>query len=305
MADKLVFLVGPTAIGKTGISFELAKLIECEIVSCDSMQVYRGMNVGTSKPAKVMLNSLNHHLINIIEPSEEFSVARFRELASEAIGGIISRRKTPLLVGGSGLYVKVLIDGIFEAPATDRDLRQRLEQEAEEFGIALLYDRLAGLDPAAAKKIHANDLRRIIRALEVFEKAKAPISELQKKTAGLGDRFDVRIFGLNMERSALYRKIDERVELMFEEGLIKETRNLLEGRISLSASQALGYKEVIGHLKGEYGLDEAKRLVKRNTRHFAKRQLTWFRRDKRIEWVMLDEHFDTEETARGIWKKLS
>ena len=305
MADRLIFLIGPTAIGKTGISFELAKLIECEIVSCDSMQVYRGMNVGTSKPAKCLLNSIPHHLIDIIEPSEEFSVARFRALAVKAIEEIIARRKTPLLVGGSGLYVKVLIDGIFEAPETDRQLRGRLEEEAEEFGVGVLYRRLQEADKDSAEKIHANDLRRIIRALEVYEKAKAPISQLRKNTAGLGDRYEVKIFGLNMERAALYRKIDERVELMFAEGLVGETRGLLEGKLSLTASQALGYKEVLGHLNGEYGLEEAKRLVKRNTRRFAKRQLTWFRRDKRIEWIMLDENFDTGETARKLWKKFS
>ncbi len=305
MANKLVFIVGPTAIGKTGISFELAKLVECEIISCDSMQVYRGMNVGTSKPAKVLLSSIPHHLVDIIEPSEEFSVAQFRELAVKAIEDIISRRKTPLLVGGSGLYVKVLIDGIFEAPVTDRELRQRLEQEAEEFGVGQLYARLTQVDAEAAKKIHANDLRRIIRALEVFEKASAPISELRKKTSGLGDKYDVRIFGLEMERAALYEKIDERVDQMFSEGLVNEARALMEGKLSLTASQALGYREAFGYLAGDYDIEEAKRLTKRNTRHFAKRQMTWFKRDPRIEWIMLEKDFDTEEKARAIWKKLS
>ncbi|MFA5335510.1 MAG: tRNA (adenosine(37)-N6)-dimethylallyltransferase MiaA [Candidatus Omnitrophota bacterium] len=305
MPGKLVFIVGPTAIGKTGISFELAKLIECEIISCDSMQVYRGMNVGTSKPAKVLLGSLPHHLVDIIDPSEEFSVAQFRVLAVKAIEEMISRKKTPLLVGGSGLYVKVLIDGIFEAPVTDRELRQRLEEEAAEFGVGQLYARLKQADPAGAAGIHPNDLRRIIRALEVYEKASAPISELRKRTSGLGDKYNVRIFGLNMERAALYGKIDERVDQMFSEGLINEARALMAGKMSLTASQALGYKEAFGYLAGDYDLEEAKRLVKRNTRHFAKRQLTWFRRDKRIEWIELDEDFDTEETARAIWKKLS
>src|SRR3989338_2710123 len=305
MPNKLIFLVGPTAIGKTGISFELAKLIECEIISCDSMQVYRGMDLGTSKPAKVLFDSIPHHLIDIIEPSEEFSVARFRGLATKAIEEIISRGKTPLLVGGSGLYVKVLIDGIFEAPTTDRELRERLQQEAEEFGTGILYRRLQEVDRDSAGKIHANDLRRIIRALEVYEKAKAPISELRKNTTGLSGKYDIRIFGLNMERAALYRKIDERVDLMFDEGLVSEARALLEGKLSLTASQALGYKEAFGYLRGEYDTEEAKRLIKRNTRHFAKRQLTWFRRDERVEWITLDENFDSEETARGIWKKLS
>jgi tRNA dimethylallyltransferase len=305
MAKKLIFIVGPTAIGKTGISFELAKLIECEIISCDSMQVYRGMNIGTSKPAKVLLGSIPHHLIDIIEPYEEFSVAQFRTLAVKAIDDIISRGKTPLLVGGSGLYVKVLIDGIFEAPVTDRELRQRLQEEAEEFGSGALYTHLIQVDAEGAQSIHPNDLRRIIRALEVYEKAKAPISELRKKTSGLGEQYDVRIFGLNMERPALYRKIDERVDQMFSEGLINEARALMDGRLSLTASQALGYREAFGYLAGEYDIEEAKRLVKRNTRHFAKRQLTWFRRDTRVGWIELDENFDTEETARAIWKKLS
>jgi len=305
MANKLVFIVGPTAIGKTGISFELAKLVECEIVSCDSMQVYRGMNVGTSKPAKVLLSSIPHHLIDIIEPSEEFSVAQYRALAVKAIEDIISRRKTPLLVGGSGLYVKVLIDGIFEAPVTDRELRQRLEQEAEEFSVLHLYERLKQVDPESAARIHPNDLRRIIRVLEVFEKASAPISELRKRTSGLGDKYDIRIFGLEMERAALYDKIDERVEQMFSEGLVNEARALMEGNLSLTASQALGYREAFGYLAGDYDIEEAKRLTKRNTRHFAKRQMTWFKRDPRVEWIMLAKDFDTEETARAIWKKLS
>ena len=305
MAERLIFLVGPTAIGKTGISLELAKLIECEIISCDSMQVYRGMNVGTSKPAKALLNSIPHHLIDIIDPSEEFSVAQFRDLASKAIQDIVLRHKTPLLVGGSGLYVRVLIEGIFEAPATDRQLRAGLEQEAGEFGPGVLYKRLCEVDRESAEAVHPNDLRRIVRALEVYEKAKAPISELRKKTTGLGDSYDVKIFGLNMDRESLYRKIDERVESIFSEGLVNEARQLMQGKLGLTASQALGYKEVFGYLAEEYGLEEAKRLVKRNTRHFAKRQLTWFGRDKRIEWLMLEEDFNTEEIARAIWKRLS
>ncbi|MFA5094285.1 MAG: tRNA (adenosine(37)-N6)-dimethylallyltransferase MiaA [Candidatus Omnitrophota bacterium] len=305
MADRIIFIVGPTAIGKTGLSFELARIIDCEIVSCDSMQVYKRMDIGTSKPAAMLLNALPHHLINVVEPSEEFSVAQYRELAVKAIEGIISRKKTPLVVGGSGLYAKVLIDGIFEAPVTDRRLRESLQEEAEEFGPEALHKRLAGVDPQAAAKIHVNDLRRIIRAIEVYEKAKEPISELQKKTSGLGERYDVRIFGLTMERAALYRKIDERVDLMFSGGLVGEAEALMAGKLSLTASQALGYKEIFGYLAGEYGLEEAKRLVKRDTRRFAKRQLTWFRGDERVEWIELDENFDTEAVARDIWKKLS
>lgn len=305
MKERLIFLVGPTAIGKTGISFELAKLVNGEIISCDSMQVYNGMNVGTSKPARIMLTAIPHHMIDIIEPSDEFSVARFRKLAVKAIEDILKRGKTPLVVGGSGLYVKVLIDGIFEAPSADRELRQRLKQEADEFGIEVLYKKLKEVDKESASRIHPNDLRRILRALEVYEKAKAPISQLKSNTVGLGDKYDIRIFGLNMERPALYKKIDERVDLMFNEGLVDEARRLMERNLSLTASQALGYKEVFAFLRNECDIEEAKILIKRNTRHYAKRQLTWFRRDKKIEWIMLDENFDSKEIADRIWKKLS
>lgn len=305
MKGRIVFIVGPTAIGKTGVSFELAKLIGGEIVSCDSMQVYKGMNIGTSKPAKILLSAIPHHLIDIIEVSDEFSVAQFRRLALAAIKDIASRGKTPLAVGGSGLYVRVLIDGIIEAPSTDREFRARLTREADEFGIGVLYKRLQDLDKESASRIHPNDLRRILRALEIYEKAKAPVSLLKNAVGGLSGEYDIRIFGLNMERPALYKKIDERVELMFKEGLVDEAGRLAEQDLGLTASQALGYKEVFAFLKGEYDIEEAKRLVKRNSRHYAKRQLTWFRADKRIEWLMLDENFDSKEIAKEIWKKLS
>ena len=305
MKERLVFLVGPTAIGKTGISIELAGLINGEIVSCDSMQVYKGMDIGTSKPAKDLLARIPHHMIDIIEPSDEFSVAQFRRMAVKAIEDIIARGKTPLVVGGSGLYVKVLIDGIFEAPSTDREFRARLKQEADEFGTGILYIRLQEVDKEAASGIHPNDLRRILRALEVYEKAKAPISQLRANTVGLSDKYEVKIFGLNMERPALYKKVEERVDLMFKEGLTEEAKGLMRQKLSLTASQALGYKEIFAFLRGECDTEEAKRLVKRDTRRYAKRQITWFKADKRMEWIMLDEDFDPNEIAKGIWKKLS
>jgi len=305
MKERLVFLVGPTAIGKTGISIELAGLINGEIVSCDSMQVYKGMDTGTSKPDKGLIARIPHHMIDVIEPSDEFSVAQFRRMAVKAIEDIIARGKAPLAVGGSGLYVKVLIYGIFEAPSTDREFRDRLKQEADEFGAEILYKRLEEIDKEAAAGIHPNDQRRILRALEVYEKAKAPISRLKTNTVGLSDKYEIRIFGLNMERPALYKKIEERVDLMFRGGLVEEAKGLMRQKLSLTASQALGYKEVFAFLRGEYNIEETKRLIKRNTRHYAKRQLTWFRRDKRIEWIILDEDFDPKEIAKEIWKKLS
>lgn len=305
MAERLIFLVGPTAIGKTEISVELAKLLNCEIISCDSMQVYKGMDIATSKPAKALLDAVLHHMINIVEPSEEFSAALFRELAVKAMKEILAKSKSPLFVGGSGLYVKVLIDGIFEGPSSDRELRARLKAEADEFGVEVLYKRLKDVDSETASKVHPNDLRRILRALEVYEKAKAPISMLKSQTHGLSENYKIKMFGLDMGRQALYKKIDERVDAMFETGLVDEARRLMGRNLSLTASQALGYKEVFRFLKGEYGFDEAKRLVKRNTRRYAKRQLTWFRKDKRVDWIIVEEDSKPEEIAKRIWKKLS
>lgn len=303
--NRLIFLVGPTAVGKTEVSFEFAKLLDCEIISCDSMQVYKCMDIGTSKPPSARLNDIPHHMIDILEPSEEFSVAKFRELAVEAMDGILARGRVPLFVGGSGLYIRGLMDGIFEGPSSDRQLRARLKQEADEFGAEVLYNRLKEVDAATAAKVHPNDLRRILRALEVYEKASTPISKLKDKTQGLGDQYEIKIFGLNMDRSALYKRIDERVEEMFSRGLVDEAKKLTGQNLSLTASQALGYKEAFGFLRGEYDIDEAKRLVKRNTRRYAKRQLTWFRRDKRIEWIDAGENSAPKEIAKTIWKKLS
>lgn len=303
--NRLIFLVGPTAIGKTEISLELAKMLGCEIISCDSMQVYSGMDIGTSKPAKELRDAIPHHMIDIVKPSEEFSAAQFRELAINAIEDILAKGKVPLFVGGSGLYIKVLIDGIFKGPSSDRELRARLEAEADEFGVEILYKRLKEIDGETASKVHPNDLRRVLRALEVYEKAKAPISKLKNQTQGLSGRYDIKMFGLNMDRKVLYKRIDDRVEKMFSKGLVDEARYLTGQNLSLTASQALGYKEVFGFLRNEYGLDEAKRLIKRNTRRYAKRQLTWFRRDKRIEWIIVDENSEPEEIAKVIWKRLS
>ncbi len=297
---RLIFLIGPTAIGKTDIAFELAKILSCEIISCDSMQVYKKMDIGTSKPTEELRQTVMHHMIDIIEPSEEFSAAQFRELAVNAMEGILTKGKVPLFVGGSGLYIKVLIDGIFKGPSSDRGLRARLKAEADEFGVEALHKRLKEVDGETASCVHPNDLRRIVRALEVYEKAKAPISEFKNRTQGLGGEYDIKMFGLDMDRKILYKRIDDRVEEMFSKGLVNEARNLMGQDLSLTASCALGYKEAFGFLRGQYGLDEAKRLIKRNTRRYAKRQFTWFRRDKRIEWITLGEGYDPKEVARRL-----
>ncbi|MFH1407059.1 MAG: tRNA (adenosine(37)-N6)-dimethylallyltransferase MiaA [Candidatus Omnitrophota bacterium] len=287
-ANRVIFIVGPTAVGKTEYAIELAKKVNGEVISADSMQVYRGMDIGTSKPTGHQRKEIPHYLIDIIEPDEEYSCADFREKAEALIKDIIARKKTPIVVGGSGLYVRALIDGLFQGPGADWDLRERIYEEAKIYGNEYLYERLKTLDASAAAAIKPNDLRRIVRALEVCEKANAPITQLRKETHGIKDKYDVKIMGLLRERGELYKRIDARVDRMFDDDLLEETKKLLKkGKFSRTAAQALGYKEIIGHLNGEYSLDEAKRLTKRNTRHFAKAQLTWFRKDKTIEWVEL------------------
>ncbi len=278
----VVFLVGPTASGKTSLSLKLAKKLNAEIISCDSMSVYKDMDILTSKPTKRDRGKVKHHLVDIISPSKEFSVAEYRRLALKAIDDIFKRGKTPLFVGGSGLYVKAIVDGLFPSGKKNLVFRKRQDRLARKYGNTYLHNKLKRIDPASAKKIHPNNLRRVIRALEVYHTEKKRPSELKRKTEPLGRKF--KIFGLEIERERLYSNIDERVEEMFRQGLVEEVKRLSKKRLSITARGALGYAEVLGYLKGRCSLEDAKYLLKRNTRHFAKRQLTWFRADKRILW---------------------
>jgi tRNA dimethylallyltransferase len=281
----IIFIVGPTGVGKSEIAAALAKRINGEIVSCDSMQVYKGMDIVTSKPSAAIRKKTKHHLIGIVSPFREYDVSRFRKGALKAVQGIIKRRKVPLLVGGTGLYMSILINGIFELKVEDRAIRERLYKEAAARGSSYLYKRLQKVDPAAADKIHPHDAKRIIRALEVFIGTGKPISHWQKQRRGLGAEHDVRIFCLNRKKGKLYKRIDERVEKMFKAGLEKEAKDLLKSKLSRTAAYAIGLKELKGYFDGAYDLEEAKRQMKLNTRRYAKRQLTWFRKDKRIKWL--------------------
>ena len=276
------FLVGPTASGKTKLSIKLAKKLNAEIISCDSMCVYKGMDILTSKPSLADRKKIKHHLIDIIPPAREFSVAEYRSMALQKIEEILKRKKTPLFVGGSGLYVKAVIDGLFPSAEKDLKFRKRQELLAKKYGKAYLYKKLKKIDPDRAGKIHPNDLRRVIRALEIYHTEKKKPSELNKNTKPL--KYDFKIFGLAAERSELYKNIDDRVEEMFKKGIAREIKKLSKKTLSMTAGKALGYSEVLGYLKGKYSLEEAKELLKKNTRHFAKRQLTWFRPDRRILW---------------------
>jgi tRNA dimethylallyltransferase len=305
MKSRLVFLIGPTAIGKTAIAVTLAKKISAEIISCDSMQVYKGMDIITSKPSVSLRKKIPHHLIDIVSPKSEYNVSRYRREALQKIKQVIKRGKTPLFVGGTGLYMSVLIDGIFKMKSQNKTIRQRLYREAERRGSQYLFERLQRIDPEAATKIHPHDTKRIIRALEVFAVTGKPISKLQEQRKGLTDEFQIKIFCLNMEREKLYQRITERLEKMFAKGSLGEVKRLLKLKLSKTASCAIGIKELKGYYGGLYDLEEAKRLMERNTRLYAKRQLTWFRKDKRINWINISDKESHKEVAQKIWKKLS
>lgn len=305
MKTKIIFLVGPTATGKTEIAVALARKINAEIISCDSMQVYKGMDTITSKPPFLLRKRIPHHLISVVSADKEYNVSRYYKEVCRKIKEIQKRSKIPLVVGGSGLYMSILIDGIFQGASANKVVRNRLYRQAVELGGEYLYNRLKKIDPKAALKIHSHDTRRIIRALEVFETTSQPISKLQKKRKGLSEEYEIKVFGLNRQRHKLYQKIEKRVDRMFAEGLVPEIKRLLKLKLSRTAGSAIGLKEIKGYLDGLYGLDEASRLMKRNTRLYAKRQLTWFRKDKRINWIAIGGKEKPLSVANRIFEKIN
>lgn len=296
----MVFIVGPTGVGKSAVAISLAKKTGAEIISCDSMQVYRGMDIGTAKPGLGLRKKVRHHLISIVSPRYEFSCADFSQRAKRLIKDIIKRGHLPLLVGGSGLYVKALVDGLFAGPSKDQKLRDRLEEISRLHGVQHLYQRLKEVDSCSARKIHPNDKRRIIRSLEVYEKAKIPISRLKPLRKGIYSQYKMQFIGLTRDRQDLYARINQRVDRMFEEGLAKEVEELVSKGMSPVARQAIGYKEVIDYLDGQYDFKAAGDLLKKNTRHFAKRQLSWFGCDQRINWVNIAKDETVDQTVKKI-----
>ncbi|WP_442604025.1 tRNA (adenosine(37)-N6)-dimethylallyltransferase MiaA [Paenibacillus sp. KN14-4R] len=287
----LLVLVGPTAVGKTQLSLTLAEQYKCEIISGDSMQVYRGMDIGTAKVSMEERARVPHHMIDIHDPSDAFSVAEFQERVRDLIPQINNRGHLPFIVGGTGLYVEsVCYNYQFSEANSDEQLRQELDTYAIEHGDQALHDMLREVDPASADRLHPNDRRRIIRAIEVFRVTGTKLSEQlagQKKESP----YNLCIVGLTMDRALLYKRIEERVDEMMQQGLLDEVKRLLaEGYDPYSvAMQGLGYKEMVGHLQGEYSLEGAIELLKRDTRRFAKRQLSWFRHMKDIHWVDVTE----------------
>ena len=299
----IIFLVGPTAVGKTAVSIRMAKILNAEIISCDSMQVYKGMDIGTQKPSPAQLGKITHHMIDIISPSRSFSVADFRKRALRCVKGIEKKGKGVIFAGGTALYMKALVDGLFPSPSADYALRKKLLSEEYENGNGYLYKKLCNVDAETAKLLHPNDTRRIIRALEVYINTKVPISELKKTTKGLKEKYDIKIFCLNRDRERLYHIIDKRVELMFRKGLRAECRRLKGKKLSITARQALGYKEVFDYLDKRISLNDAKESIKKRTRNFAKRQLSWFRNDNRIKWIDID-NYSPDQVARILCRKL-
>jgi tRNA dimethylallyltransferase len=305
MNKLLVFIVGPTGVGKTELATQLARLLKSvEIISCDSMAVYREMKIGIAKPSKEVREEFPHWMIDIKSAKEEFNVFEYISLTCKKIEEVLERGNIPIIVGGSVLYFYSLIDGIFEEPSQTKELRKKLLDTAKEKGVEFLYNELRKCDPISAKKIHHNDLRRIVRALEVYYITGKPISELQKGREGLDKKYDIIIYGLKRKRDSLYNRINKRVDEMFEKGLLEEVEELYRNGLSKTAYQAHGYKEVIGYLEGKYSFEEAKRLTKRNTRRHAKRQLSWLRRDKRINWVNLDDFKMIKDAAAYIYQEI-
>jgi len=280
----VIIILGPTGVGKTGLSILLAKALKTEIISADSMLVYRHMDIGTAKPSPVELGAVPHHLINILEPDEKFSAGLFKEKASEIIKVLHSRNRIPLIVGGTGLYIRSLTSGLFEGPGADESLREELREEEELHGKGHLYERLKSVDPDAAGKIEPNDLRRIVRALEVTLTENKGISEIQKGSTQPLDYNFIKI-GLSRDRKELYSIIEGRVDKMMKDGLLDETRRLFTMNPGRTAMQALGYKEMAQFLEGTVDLNEAVRLTKKRTKMYAKRQYTWFRKEPDIHWI--------------------
>ena len=285
----LIILAGPTAVGKTALSIRLAKENGAEIISADSMQVYRGMDIGSAKITKEEMAGVPHYLVDVLEPEEDFNVVRFQNMAKDAAAEIWSKGKIPLVVGGTGFYIQALLYDIdFTENDGDESYRRELEKKAsDEQGALELYEMLRNTDPKSAQEIHPRNIKRIIRALEFYRQTGKKISEHNETQRQKESPYNYAYFVLNDERSRLYERIDRRVDLMMEQGLLEEVRALRERgvRKDSTAMQGLGYKELYAYLDGEYPLDEAVRIIKRDTRHFAKRQITWFKREKNVVWA--------------------
>ncbi len=297
----LVIILGPTAVGKSACAFDLAQRFGLEIINADSMQVYRGMDIGSAKPSPCERDLVTHHLIDIRNPDEEFSAAQFRAEAHNIIVSLFQQGKQALVVGGTGLYIRALTRGLFPAPPADQGLREELKEKEEREGKGYLHRELEKVDPEAALRIHPNDTFRTIRALEIFYLTGTPISRQHQSHQFKECPFHVLKIGLLRDREAIYHRIEERVDTMLASGLLEEVNLLLKKGYAptIKPFHSLGYKQILGHLQGATSLDEAAQAIKRNTKRYAKRQLTWFRKDTEIEWFTLPrQSFEISEAVR-------
>ena len=301
MKTKIVAICGPTAVGKTAYAIQAARALDGEIISCDSMQLYRYMDIGSAKPTAEERAQAVHHLIDCIDPAEEFSAAKYQTLARQAIADVAGRGKLPIIAGGTGLYLNsILYDMDFSAPPANDGTRDALYDLAEREGPEALHRRLADADPEAAARIHPNNVKKVVRALEAAEagqRVKDFATQLKPS-----EEIDPVLIGLTRDRAELYDRINRRVDILMEAGLLEEVQGLLDRGLTEAdiAMKGIGYKELIGHIHGEYDLAEAVRLIKRNTRHLAKRQMTWFKRYQDVKWFDISEYSSEESCIRGM-----
>ena len=284
---KVVVICGPTASGKTSLSIELAKRINGEIISSDSMQIYKNMDIGTAKPTVKEMQGIKHYLLDFVEPNQRYSVAEFKNDAEKAIDEILAKGKTPIVVGGTGLYIDSLIYGI-EYPSfeLDEEYRKELEELVNKQGLEKLYEKAKKIDPQAMEKISPNDQKRILRVLEIYHATGKTKTEQEKESRKNGVKYDYKVFAINMDREKLYERINKRVEIMIEKGLIAEVENLLKKYNKFpTAMQGLGYKEVVEYLQGKTTKEEMIEKIKQETRRYAKRQITWFKKNKQTIWI--------------------
>lgn len=307
MSNKIIVIVGPTAVGKTYVSIELAKKLGTEIISADSMQIYKGMDVGTAKIKTEEMQGIKHHMIDLVYPDENYSVSDFKREAEKNIDEIISRGKVPVIVGGSGLYVNSLIyDLDFSNAKSNEKLRDYYTYYHKEHGEDALYEKLKKIDPESAEKIHKNNVKRVIRALEVYDLTGRKFSETNTDIRKKSSKYDFILIGLSMDRKILYERINERVDKMINEGLVEEVKSLLDKGFekNLISMQAIGYKEIIEFLEGNITFEEAVNILKQNTRHFAKRQFTWFLKDENVKWFDIEDVNKIDASLENIYDYL-
>lgn len=303
--QKVIVICGPTASGKTSLSIELAKKIDGQIVSADSMQIYDEMDIGTAKPDKEEMQGIKHYLVGNVKPTKRYSVSQYKKDATKAIEEIINNKKMPIVVGGTGLYINSLIYGI-EYPEIEIDLeyRKKLEQEVEKDGLEKLYEKACQIDRDAMEKISPNDKKRILRVLEIYKQTNKTKTQLEKESRENGANYDYKVFAINIERDILYERINKRVDIMIEKGLIKEVENLYKkyGEELLTSMQAIGYKEIIDYINGKCTIEETIEKIKMESRRYAKRQLTWFKKIENIVW--LDGLNDTQDNIKIILEEM-